>query len=385
MKIAGIICEFNPFHNGHKYIIDKIREENDCLICVMSGNFVQRGEPALFPKHTRANAALSSGADLVIELPSPWSASFAENFALGAISLLKEAGINTLYFGSESGSIDKLMKIAEIDKSLKIKDSKDLTYAKLREHAIKDALGKEFSDILRGANDILGIEYIKAAKKLSANFKIKTIKRISATHDSTEASDGICSASFIRENIENPAFLREYTPPFCYKIYSDEISKGSIIDAQKYSDSAISYLRRLNDFSRLPDISEGLDMKLKKELSAARTLEELQASVKSKRYTLSRIRRIILSAFLNIDNSYCGKTVPYINILGMTKSGERALKNISKCSSLPLIFSGKSSSPLDKEVEMLFNDECTRNDIYASLLKKASPCGLDFTEGIIKL
>ncbi len=385
MKIAGIISEFNPFHNGHKYIIDKIKAENDCVIAVMSGNFVQRGEPAIIEKHKRAKAALLSGVDMVIELPSPWSSSFAENFAFGAVSLLKEAKVGTIYFGSECDDIEALKAIADADFSVNIDQQNGETFAKARENAIKELLGDNYSEILKGANDNLGIEYLKASKKLSFNVKFKTIKRVFASHDSAETGSNICSASLLRENIDSSLFLAQYTPIEAFKIFLEEITNSKVYDEEKYSTAAISYLRRKDDFSSIPDISEGLDMKLKKEISAAENLNQLFELIKSKRYTLARIRRLVLSAFLDQENYWSLKTVPYINILGFSNVGEQALKLISKSSNIPLVFSGKANPPLDTEAQMLFNKECERNDVYASLLKSPYPCGLDYSEGLIKI
>ena len=385
MKIAGIISEFNPFHNGHKYIIDKIKSENDCVITIMSGNFVQRGEPAIIEKHKRAKAALLSGVDMVIELPSPWSASFAENFAFGAISLLREAQVCSIYFGSECNDIAALKKIADSELTLKIDQQNGETFAKARENAINNNLGYKYSEVLKGANDNLGIEYIKAAKKLDFNVEFKAIKRVFASHDSAETGSNICSASLLRENIDSSLFLAQYTPLEAFKLFLEEITNGRILDAEKYSNAVISYLRRKENFSNIPDVSEGLDMKLKKEISSAENLNQLLELIKSKRYTLARIRRLVLSAFLDQENYWCLKSVPYINVLGFTSIGEQALKQIAKTTDVPFVFSGKANPALDTEAEMLFNKECERNDIYASLLKSPYPCGLDFSEGLIKI
>ena len=383
MNIAGIISEFNPFHNGHKYIVDKIKNENDCLIAVMSGNYVQRGEPAIISKFVRAQAALKNGVDLVVELPSPWSASFAQNFAYGAVSCLKELQIDTLYFGSETDSVEYLSKIADMDENLSIETSKCETYAKTRQEAIRKHLGKKYADVLMGANDNLGIEYIKASRLLGCKFDIKTVKRIGAGHDSNITDGNICSASNIRKNF-NETEIINFTPENTHDLIIDCIESGCILNKNKFSTAVISYLRRKKDFSSLPDISEGIENKLLKEIKTAKHYEELLCAVKSKRYTLARIRRLILSAFLDIDRSYVLKPVPYLNILGMTQVGEQVLKNCAKESTLPLIISSKSSKPLDNQAEVLLNKEYVRNDIFSSLLCNPLPCGTDYTNGIIK-
>ena len=382
MKIAGIISEFNPFHNGHKYIIDQIKKENDCLVTVMSGNFVQRGEPAFLDKHPRAHAALKAGVDLVVELPSPWSASFAGNFAFGAVSLLKELNIQSLYFGSETNDIEALETIAKIDEELKPGLFGGITFAKGREQELSKIKNID-SSLLKGANNNLAIEYIKARNKLNCDFQVKCIERIDSIHDSDIKSENICSASYLRNNFSKENALK-YIPVEALAPTNDEISKGYYIDYERFSIAVITYLRRLKDFSNLPDISEGIENKLKKEIQNAKDYNELIFSIKSKRYPLARIRRLILSAFLDMDNSYSLKPVPYINVLGMTKKGEEIIKFVAQNSNLPIIMSGKSSKPLDKETELLLNNEYIRNDIYSSLLKSSYPCGRDLRSRIIK-
>lgn len=383
MQIAGIISEFNPFHNGHKYIIDKIKEENDCLVTVMSGNFVQRGEPAFLDKHPRAHAALKSGVDLVVELPSPWSASFAGNFAFGAVSLMKELGINSLYFGSETSNVDELEKIAEIDAEIKPGLFGGVTFAKARQNELSKIKDVDIS-ILKGANNNLAIEYIKARNKLECDFQVKCFERMDAQHDSEIKSDSICSASYLRSNFTSENALK-YIPVEAYSITNNEISNGYYLDYDKFQLAVITYLRRFKNFESLPDISEGIENKLKKEILNAKDYNELIFAIKSKRYPLARIRRLVLSAFLEIDDEYTLEPVPYINVLGMTKRGEEIIKAIASTSPIPIIMSGKSSKPLDNKAELLLNSEYIRNDVYSSLLKNPYPCGRDFKSRIIKI
>lgn len=387
MQICGIVAEFNPFHNGHNYIINKIKAQDNCVLSVMSGNYVQRGEPALFSKFVRTEAALSSGVDLVIELPSPWSCSCAQNFSFGAISLMKECGVTSLAFGSEIGDIGKLKKIAEKDLSLKVDSSmlkSGKTYAKIRQEILTDSLGSDFSKVLQGANNNLGIEYIKSCELLNYKPDFITIKRFGAEHDSATANKDIASATYIRDSVFNCSFNETYVPQTAAKLYNDCIESGLYINHESVEKAIITHLRRIDSFNNLPDISEGLDNKIKNEIRNSGNYKDLLDNIKCKRYTLSRIRRILLSAFLDINNSYFLKPVPYINVLGFTKLGEKALKHISATTKLPIIISCKANKALDKNTEILLNNECKRNNIYMSLLNNPQPCGTDFTNGIIK-
>lgn len=383
--ISGIITEFNPFHNGHKYILEKAKENSDFVVAVMSGNYVQRGEPAIFNKFTRAKAALTCGADIVIELPSPWSCSFAENFAFGAISLLKNFNVNKLYFGAESNDIKKMLQIAKIDTNLKISDDKNKTYAVLRKNAIEKLLGKDTAKILDTPNNNLAIEYIKAANKQKLDLEFIPIERINAPHDSNINENGFASATHIRNLIiDNKPFF-ELVPPILNDLYVDVLEQGKYLDYNKYSNALISYLRRINDYSCVSDIDTDLENRLKKALLKATNLEELLISVKTKRYTLARIRRIILNAFLINNNNYTLKEVPYINVLGFTKKGEELLKATAKESKLPIIIAMKSNIKLNSKTKKLLEEEVVRNDVYSSLLKIPDECKKDYTNGIIKM
>ena len=322
MKICGIVAEFNPFHNGHQYIINKIKGDNTCILSVMSGNFVQRGEPAVFSKFTRAEAALNCGVDLVVELPSPWSASCAQNFSYGAISLLKNCEIDKIVFGSETDSIDSIKKIAKTDRNLTFTEA-DLksgrTYAQIRQNALSKQIGIDCAEILEGANNNLGIEYLKAMMDLDCNFEAEAIKRCGADHDSTVKSEDICSASYLREQIKNGNSFDSYIPQQSSLLYEQNLKSGRYMDFEFFERDILSYLRRLPSFGKFPDVSEGIDNKIFKELRTAGSYQELLMNIKSKRYTLARIRRILLAAYLDMNCDWFLKEVPYINVLGFKK------------------------------------------------------------------
>ena len=383
MKASGIIAEFNPFHNGHKYIVDIAKCNSDCVVAVISGNYVQRGSPAFFNKFIRTTAALNCGVDLVIELPSPWSASFAQNFATGAISILKELSVSEVYFGAECDNLEKLKNIALID-DIKPDVSYKGTYATARQLSITNKLGSEYSDILNGSNNNLGIEYIKAANKLSYMVNFIPVKRVGSAHDSDITSGNFSLGSHIRDIILSDNIALNYVPEECRTLYKQAIKNKEYISDTKFSNAVISYLKRKSDFTILPELSEGIENRLKKAISISNQYDELLQNIKTKRYTLARVRRLVLSAFLDLDNYWTHKEVPYLNILGFTKRGEKYLKQCSSGSTKPLVFSNKPSTPLSTEVNKLLNNECIRNDIYMSMLESPIESGSDYTFGIIK-
>lgn len=379
---VGIIAEFNPFHNGHKKIVDIAKQNSDCVVAVMSGNYVQRGTPAFFNKFIRAEAALKNGVDLIVELPSPWSSSFAQNFSFGSISLLKNLYLDKLIFGTENADIKKLSEIANADQKLKL-NSFIGTFANARQNALKEELG-DSADLLTGANNNLAIEYIKACKNLGYSPELIAVNREYVIHDSKNISKNICSASYLRENILTDSSLYNYLPENCAEIYKIAITEGIYLSEEKFSNAIVEYLRRINNFRDLPELSEGIENRLKKAISTSQNYTQLTDEIKTKRYTLARVRRLILSAFLNQSNYWVLKEVPYLNILGFSKAGEKYLKSIAKSLVLPIIISNKPNVTLNKQTETLLNSETTRNDVYMSLLRSALPCGSDYTHGIIK-
>ncbi len=385
MANIGIISEFNPFHSGHKHLIDSVKAENDTVISVMSGNFVQRADVSIYEKSERVRAALKNGVDLIIELPLPFSLATAQRFSAGGISILNSLGIiDKVCFGSECGDVDKLQEIADILSSdeFESKIAEHLksgdTYAKIRTDILME-YGKVYSEILTNPNNILGVEYILAAKKLGANFKFETIKRTGAAHDSS-VPENTASASYIREQIMcGKADCVKRFLPFDY---SDNFACIDNIE-----NAILSSLRANNTRERylaLPDISEGIENRIVSAVKTASTLSELYNSIKTKRYTLSRIRRIILSAFLNLTEEIATQAPPYIRILGFTEKGKEALSEISKKTSLPIICTAKDALAMPTKAAKVFELECTASDLWALSLNYPQKCGNEYYYKIVK-
>ncbi|MDQ5983992.1 MAG: tRNA(Met) cytidine acetate ligase [Eubacteriales bacterium SKADARSKE-1] len=396
MKVCATVCEFNPFHNGHKYLISESKKLGfSHTVAVMSGNFTQRGEPAIISKWARAKTAILNGANLVIELPVPFSIAPAEKFAFGSIFLANAFGcVDTLIFGSECSDIEKLKQASaavistEIKHNLKENLKQGITFAKAREKAICSVYGKELSDIFSYPNNILAIEYIKALNSLKSNISPVAILRKGPLHNSKTTTENFASASLIREMILNKQYdYSNFIPKSAYEVLIEEIkNKNAPSNIEKIELAILATLRTLSkeQLANLPDISEGLDNKIYKEIKNAKSLDALCNNIKSKRYTSARIRRIILAAFLGINKTDTIEPPAYIKVLGFDSAGAELLRKMKKTASLPIIT--KYSDILkssDQHVKNLFELENKTTDLYALIQPKANKCDLEKTTGII--
>lgn len=364
MNITGIITEYNPLHKGHLYHIKKTREVTNCdaIICIMSGNYVQRGIPAIIDKWNRTKMALMNGVDLVIELPVVYSLSSAEFFSFGAVSLLNNLGIvNNLCFGSESGNSEILLKIAEIlhaepevyKESLKRNLKSGLPFHSARFIALKEYIDSiesfnypdNIDDILSASNNILGIEYCKSIVKLNSSIKPYTIRREGSDYNSVELSDTFSSASAIRKYLKGGSSFLELEPHLPENIYN--LIRGLInsdynftYEDYMYPYIKYKYFERGYDINNIPDVSEGLDNKIKKALENSSNIHNAIELAKSKRYTYTRISRILCQYYIGFENFQTGvlrtSEAPYGRILGFNKTGANILRHIKDNASIPL-------------------------------------------------
>jgi len=386
MRVCGIVAEYNPFHNGHKYLIDKIREIGfDYIVAVMSGNYVQRGEPAILDKRLRTKQALANGVDLVVELPLPFAVSSAEKFALGSVCILDSLGVvDSLCFGSECGNTDILKKISEVDVKGKINSylNDGRTYASAVQSLIENELGSEYSDVLSTPNNILGIEYIKAINRLESKISPITIKREGVCHDSDKPEGDFCSASYIRSNIGNDSIF-SFMPDSSKEIIKKAISnKICPISLEKNERVVLSYIRRYDSeyFSSLPDASEGIENRLYSAVREARSLDELYSMVKTKRYTMARVKRLVLNAFLGVTADYTEVLPPYIRVLGLNEKGREILKNAKGSATKPILTLASDFSKSDEMCKKFYSLECRATDLYSSLADEIQPCGIEQAE-----
>lgn len=384
MRVSSLICEYNPFHNGHKYMIEKMRE-NGCeyIIACMSGNFTQRGDFAVFDKYSRTKTALENGIDLVIELPVIYSCATAEKFAFGGVDILNSLGcVNEIYFGSECGNMEALRNTADILQSSEISEkikkylSLGQTFAKARENAVAD-IDKISAEILKSPNNILGIEYIKALNKINSPILPQTIQRVGSEHDSLTVCENTASATLIRKMIyENNQEFKKYIPS---PVFSE------IHDFKKLETAVLYKLRMmsLEDFKNLPDISEGLENRLYSAVRNGTSIEQILSLAKTKRYTLARLRRILLYAFLGITQNDCHILPQYIKILGFSQNGKNILRTMRETAKLPVIMRYSDVKKLSPSAQYLYALESRCDDIYALSGENIIPCGRNLTENTV--
>lgn len=378
MNIAGIIVEYNPLHNGHVIHIQKTREVTKCdaIIAVMSGNFVQRGTPAILDKWTRTKMALLNGVDLVIELPVVYSISSAEFFAWGSVSLLDSLGVvNSLCFGSESGSISDIMDISnilakeplEFKASLKKFLDEGNTFPLARNLALYEYLGNNqknclpFNNFFDSSNNILGIEYCKNLLKLKSNIKPFTILRQGSSYNSINLESKFSSATAIRDYLqtsENINYIRYFIPDSVWNILEsfkkDNYSftfEEKVLNYIKYK-----YISQIGNIQNIPEASEGLHNRINSFIMSSNNTNELIMNIKTKRYTYSRISRILYQYFLNFDilnyDMLRRDSCPYARILGFNNIGRQILKQMKKSSSIPIYTKLPKCPPLALEVDI---------------------------------
>lgn len=401
-KILAIIAEYNPFHNGHLYQLQKSKKDlnPDFTICIMTGNFCERGDASIIDKWSKTEIALKCGFDMVIELPVVYSISSAENFAEGAIKILDAFENVTLSFGSECGNLEILNNIAnvlydepkEYQTILSHELSKGLSYPKARENALLLYLNdiKKYANILSNPNNILGIEYLKAIKKLNSKVKPYTIKRIDAGYNSSKIKDRLASATAIRNLLKENKDIKKLVPTPSFNIISDNINHGKIIrDISVFEKEIIYTLRKMSskDISNLQDVTEGLENPIKYAANNCNNLEDLITSIKSKRYTRSRIQRILLYSLLNItkkdiQNSY--KVKPYIRILGVSNRGKLLLAQLNdpKFSSITSVKKFMDNNN-NKILRNMLEKDILASNIYTLGYKYDSKANLDYTKKLI--
>lgn len=358
MNITGIITEYNPFHNGHKFHLEESKKQtkSDGTICIMSGNFVQRGGPAIIDKWKRTEMALNNGVDLIIELPTFYAVSSAEFFAKGAVSILNSLNIvNNLFFGSEIGDAKALSEIAKVLVSederfqniLKENLSLGLTFAKAREKSLIEYLNSsEINNIITYSNNILGIEYIKAILKLNSSINPVALKREGSNYNDKSLSQTFSSATSIREvlkNTSNIEDLKNIIPLESYEVFSKLQEQDYRFTFEEEMFKYIKYKIQTNcvNFNNLYEVTEGLDNKIIKEISSSNSLHEFILKIKSKRYTYSKISRILTHIYLGLDNDdfkdIANENNLYVRVLGFNKTGREILSLIKANSSIPLI------------------------------------------------
>lgn len=384
MKISGIIVEYNPLHNGHIFHINKTKEltNSDLIIAVMSGNFNQRGIPSIIDKWTKTKLALQNGVDIVIELPAVYALSSAEFFSQGAVSLLNSLGVvDSICFGSEAGNVHLLDDIAqtlvqepsEYKLLLRKELDKGLLFPKARSLALIDYLSSRtdytkdnLTEQLNSSNNILGIEYIKSLKHLNSSIKPYTLKREGGSYNSLNLNSIFSSATSIRRALKDNSDLHHLKSHVPYSVHEELLTLSKEDYTFPFEDMMYPYIKykgltsRNNHFQEIPDCSEGLHNKILSSLSISDNYDACISSIKSKRYTYTRISRILCQYFLGFYNydivNMRKLPCPYARILGFTAAGSTALKSIKDNCSIPLY----SKLPKDLPEALSLDLQCTR-------------------------
>ena len=377
METAGIVAEYNPFHRGHAWHIAETRRRlggEAPVVCVMSGHWVQRGECALADKWLRAALALDRGADLVVELPTPWAMASAESFARGAVSLLAATGVvDVLSFGSETGELAPLEEAAaaldapEYPEKLRAALGRGLSFPAARQEAAGAAC-------LSAPNNNLGVEYLRSLRALGSTIRPLTVPRQGAGHDGP-AAGGFASASELRR------LFREgrggEAAPYLTAPWSGEIADMNYIQR-----AVLSRLRTMGegDWAALPDGggAEGLPSRLAKAAREAVSLEDFYTRAKTRRYTHARLRRLALAAFLGLRAAERPAAPPYVRVLGLGGRGRALLRKMKDTCPLPVIVKPAQARELDGPARTLFESEARYTDLYGLCFPAPRPCGAEW-------
>ena len=377
METAGIVAEYNPFHRGHAWHIAETRRRlggDAPVVCVMSGHWVQRGECALADKWLRAALALDRGADLVVELPTPWAMASAESFARGAVSLLAATGVvDVLSFGSETGELAPLEEAAaaldapDYPERLRAALGRGLSFPAARQEAAGAAC-------LSAPNNNLGVEYLRSLRALGSTIRPLTVPRQGAGHDGP-AAGGFASASELRRLLR--AGRGEEAAPYLTAPWSEELA-----DMQHIERAVLARLRTMGegDWAALPDGggAEGLPSRLAKAAREAVSLEDFYTRAKTRRYTHARLRRLALAAFLGLRAAERPAAPPYVRVLGLGGRGRALLRRMKDTCPLPVIVKPAQARELDGPARTLFESEARYTDLYGLCFPAPRPCGAEW-------
>lgn len=386
-----IISEYNPFHFGHLYHLNESisQTDTDFKVAIISGNFVQRGEPSIINKWEKAKVALSAGFDLVLELPTLYAISSAENFANGSIKIADQIGSNYISFGTESGDLEKLKKLSslinknekEYITNVKEKIAEGFSYPKSQELVIDKMFGNEFLGVCK-PNNILGLEYLKSLNAISSNITPITVKRDLDKSSSSDIRALLRTSGFKIEDLKNSI------PDFSYEVLAENIENGNAVLSLKAFEKEIIYILRTIDNEKLkniPDIPENMLSNLKKIACSTNSLDELITALKNKSITQARIQRILLYILLEItksDMELSKRITPYVRVLGMSENGKKILSDISK--DINVITSVKAFEKTcdDSDLLRMLEIDKKATDIYTLAYVKDSIANLDYTTRI---
>lgn len=375
---VAVICEFNPFHNGHMYLVKAARLlTGEGVIAVMSGSFTQRGEVALTDKFSRAQAALKNGVDLVAELPAVHAVANAQRFAQGGLEIAKSFScVNYLAFGCETDDLDLLNAAARSIYNEKVNSliagemRSGGYYPRAVEAAVREVYGNEVAQVLSSPNNILAVEYIRALR--GSGISPLPIKRVGASHDSSISEGTTASASHIRELLRSQGSAERFLPSLPNKItYPENLDRAVLYRLRTMS---------AEELKKLPDVFEGLENRIIEAARVCGSVDELVAAVKTKRYTHARLRRIITCAFLGITGELQAKEAGYVRVLGFTDAGAEMLRSCTA----GVVTSAAKYLKTDGRDNEVFKKDILATDLAALAFDEVGNCGSDFYTKITK-
>ena len=397
MKTAVITAEYNPFHKGHRWQLEQVRAAGASHVAVvMSPDFTQRGTPAIFPKRLRAQAALQNGADLVLELPVCYALAGAQRFAFGAVQLAAAMGcVDLLAFGAEDADLVQLRQACtalqqeEVNQTIRQLLPSGITFAKARERAVAAVYGEETALLLQKPNNILAIEYLCQLEKLpDAHIQPLALGRIGNTHDGEPVGE-FASASFLRGLMLEGRWeqAQQYLPQNVWQLYRQAQQDGQFADLQLGERAVLSALRRMDqrEMAQLADLSEGLENRLYRASREACSLEQLYAAVKSKRYPLARVRRLVMNAFLQLPAQMQMLPPPYLRVLGMNERGKQILSAMKRTASLPVSTSLMKLTRSTQAARQWAQVEAAACDQYSIFCQQIQASGSDWSLPFVSL
>lgn len=379
MDAVGVVCEFDPLHRGHERLLRRAGESGRVLVCAMSGNFTQRGGAACVEKFARAEMAVRCGADLVVELPTPWAMATAEKFADGGVSLLAQCGVKTLYFGSECRDADALWATAEallradVHRAIRLEMDGGLPYAAARQAVLERETG--LGALLAQPNNTLAVEYLKAIRRRGLAADAVTVRREDGGHH------GTASASHIRALLAAGQEAKAFAlmPPQAADILGREMKKGlAPADPARLERAMLARLRLMNehDFASYDSGGEGLYRRVYRAVQEGGSLGDILTRATTKRYPTARVRRMLWAVFLGLEAP--GEDIPYVRILAATEAGRRLLRQM-RDAGVPVLTKAADVGRLGPSAEALFTREARRTDVYALACPGSPlPCGSDW-------
>ena len=376
--MVAIICEFNPFHNGHHYIIETAKRlTNEPVLAVMSGSFCQRGEVAVCSKFERAAAALRYGADIVAELPAVHAVSCAQRFAQAGVHIATAfESTSCLAFGCEDDNLPALQAAADafqneaVNRKIALLMKGGAYYPQAAEQAVREVCGDAAADMLTQPNSVLAVEYLRALR--GSSVKPLPVRRVGTAHDSRESCGGYLSASAIRERLRRGEDVSAFMPEPPADVTYPALLERAVLCRLRTMTAA--------DFRALPEVGEGLENRLTAAVKTCHSVEDIIAAVKTKRYTHARLRRILCCALLGVTEGLQAQRADYVRVLGFSQTGAVLLKTCR----LPVVTSAAKAMKADSTAAEFLRRDILATDIAALAYQAVKPCGADYHTKLIR-